>query len=38
MAIPVSMFTLQAVAVLLGFSPFALIGLRLLQRARAGVA
>ena len=38
MTVPVSMFTLQAGLVLVGFSPFALIGLRLLQRARAGVA
>ncbi len=38
MAVPVSMFTLQAGLLLVGFSPFALIGLRLLQRARAGVA
>ena len=38
MSVPVSMFTLQAGLVLVGFSPFAVIGLRLLQRARAGVA
>lgn len=37
-AVPVSMFTLQAGLVLVGFSPFAVMGLRLLQRARAGVA
>jgi hypothetical protein len=37
MFIPVQMTVLVAAAVLVGFSPFAMIGLRLLQRHRAGV-
>ncbi len=34
MAIPVSMMWLTAIAVLVGFSPFAFVGLRLVQRLR----
>jgi hypothetical protein len=38
MVIPVQMVVVVALAVLVGFSPIAFVGLRLLQRARAGVA
>jgi|tagenome__1003787_1003787.scaffolds.fasta_scaffold20777350_1 hypothetical protein len=38
MLIPVQMIALVGVVVLVGFSPIAFIGVRLLQRARAGVA
>jgi hypothetical protein len=38
MLIPVQMIALVAAVVLVGFSPLAVIGVRLLQRHRAGVA
>jgi hypothetical protein len=38
MFIPVQMVVVVALGVLVGFSPIAFVGLRLLQRARAGVA
>lgn len=38
MFIPIQMIVVVALGVLVGFSPIAFVGLRLLQRARAGVA